>query len=90
MSKIYLCSPKKFVGCEYLPMIEFKMLANHLNLSTFDAIVFTSKQAVVYTDMLNNSWKSKKILAVGKATANIAKELGAKDIYNPKSFMVKN
>ncbi len=89
MSKIYLCSPKKFDDCEYLPMIEFKRVVNSLNLDIFDAIIFTSKQAVIYTDEINSNWKSKKILAVGKATAKIAKELGAQDIYNPKKFYGK-
>jgi len=86
MSKIYLCSPKKFDGCEFLPMIEFKRVTNSLDLDRFDAIIFTSKQAIVYTNEINSSWKNKKILAVGKATAKIASELGATDIYNPKEF----
>ena len=89
MSKIYLCSPKKYDGCEHLPMIEFKRVVNTLDLDEFDAIIFTSKQAIVYANEINSSWKSKKILAVGKATAKIARELGAKDVYNPKEFYGK-
>jgi len=87
--KIYLCSPKKFDGCEHLPMIKFKRVIDKLDLSDFNAIIFTSKQAVIFTDELNKEWKNKKILAVGKATAKIAKELGAKDIYNPAKFYGK-
>ena len=89
MSKIYLCSPKKYKGCEHLPMISFKRVANSLDLAEFDAIIFTSKQAVIYANELSKDWKNKKILAVGKATAKMAKELGATDIYNPKEFYGK-
>ncbi len=86
---IYLCSPNKFDGCEYLPMIEFKRVVNSLDLDGFDAIIFTSKQAIKVTNQLTKDWKDKKILAVGSATAKMAKELGAKDIYNPKEFYGK-
>ena len=89
MSKIYLCSPKKFSNTLSLPTIEFNLLVNELDLDSFDTILFTSKQAILYTDRLNSSWKSKKILAVGEATKNFAKELGAKDIYHPKEYYGK-
>jgi len=89
MSKIYLCSPKVYEGAISLPMIKFNLIADSLNLDGFDALIFTSKQAVVFANKLNSGWVDKKILAVGKATAKIAKELGAKNVYNPKKFYGK-
>jgi len=83
---IFLCSPKRVEGINALPMIKFKRLKDSLNLEKFDSLIFTSKQAITFTDEINKEWKSKKILAVGKATANLAKKLGAKDIYYPKEF----
>jgi uroporphyrinogen-III synthase len=89
MSKIYLCSPKVYEGAISLPMIKFNLIANSLDLEKYDALIFTSKQAVVFANSLNRNWIYKKILAVGKATAKIAKELGAKDVYNPQKFYGK-
>ncbi len=67
-------------------MISFNRVANELDLSGFDAIIFTSKQAVVYANELNSQWKQKLILAVGKATAKEALRLGANSVYNPTEF----
>ena len=83
---IYLCSPKEFEGTISLPMIEFTRLKKSIDLSDVDTILFTSKQAIIYTNEISNDWQNKKILAVGSATAKMAKELGATDIYHPKEF----
>ena len=84
--KIYLCSPKEIEGTISLPMIEFTRLKDSIDLSDIDTILFTSKQAIIYTNEISKEWQSKKILAVGSATAKMAKELGATDIYHPKEF----
>jgi len=88
-SSIYLCSPKVFKDTISLPLIEFKRIKESLDLTNYTTLLFTSKQAVVYTNEISDSWKNKKILAVGSATAKIAKELGAIDIYYPKEFYGK-
>ena len=85
-AKIYLCSPKSFEGVESLPMIRFQKVANSLEIEGFDTLLFSSKQAVVFTNELNPNWKEKFIIAVGPATKKQALELGAKNIYYPKEF----
>jgi len=87
---IYLCSPKAYKNTISLPMIEFKLIKKNIDLKDIDTLLFTSKQAVIYTDKISKDWKNKKILAVGGATAKIAKELGATDIYHPKEFYGKS
>jgi len=87
--EIFLCSPKKVEGINALPMIEFKRLKNNISLKEYDSIIFTSKQAIIFTNEITKEWLDKKILAVGTATAKLAKELGAKDIYYPKEFYGK-
>ena len=84
--KIYLCSPKQYEGAISLPMIEFKRVLNSIDLSRYDTLMFTSKQAIYFTEEINKSWRDKYILAVGAVTAKVAKELGAKEIYHPKEF----
>jgi len=88
-SSIYLCSPKVYKNSISLPLIKFKRLKESLNLTAYTTLLFTSKQAVIYTNEISNSWKEKKILAVGSATAKIAKELGAINVYHPKEFYGK-
>ncbi len=88
-NKIYLCSPKKYHGTTPLPMIEFIKTAHALKLDNIDTLLFSSKQAIIFTNELNENWKEKFIIAVGSATANLAKKLGAKNIYYPKEFYGK-
>jgi len=88
-SSIYLCSPKKFEGAISIPMIKFNLIKDSLDLSSFDTLLFSSKQAVKFTNMLNKEWVDKKILAVGPATKEMAIKLGAKDIYYPKDYYGK-
>jgi len=71
-------------------MIKFKRVLDYLDLSDFDTLLLTSKQAVYFLDEINSQWRDKKILAVGKQTARVCKELGAKDIYNPKEFYAES
>ena len=85
-TKIYLCSPKEYKGVTPLPMIEFKKVASSLELEEFDTLLFSSKQAVIFTNELNPAWREKFIIAVGPATKKKALELGAKEIYYPKEF----
>ena len=85
-NSIYLCSPKVYEDTISLPMIKFNRVKDSLDLSNFDTLIFTSKQAVVFTDEISQNWQDKEILAVGPATAKKAKELGAKSIYFPKKF----
>lgn len=83
---IYLCSPKVTEGTVALPVIGFTLLKNSINLDTYDSLICSSKQAIIFLDGINKKWKEKQILAVGSQTAKVAKELGAKNIYFPKEF----
>lgn len=45
--EIYLLSPTPREGTISLPMIDFKLTADRLNLKGSDTLMFTSKQAVI-------------------------------------------
>ncbi len=70
-------------------MIKFKRVKDSLDLSGYDTLLFTSKQAIYYCDEIADGWQEKEILAVGSATAKTAKEYGAKNIYYPAKFYGK-
>ena len=67
-------------------MISFKIISNSIELLDIDTLMFTSKQAVVSANNIDESWKKYPSIAIGKATKAKIEELGGEVIYNPKSF----
>ena len=49
---IYLLSPLKKEGTISLPMISFEIVANSIDFSKCDTLMFTSKQAVLVQRLL--------------------------------------
>jgi len=83
---IYLLSPTAKEGTIALPMIDFSITAESIDLSRSDTLIFTSKQAVVTADKIDTSWKSYPCIAIGPATKKQIEDLGGEVIYFPKSF----
>ena len=83
---IYLLSPTPKEGTESLPMIRFQTTADHLELSSCDTLMFTSKQAVKTADRIDKRWKNYPSIAIGGATKKQIEELGGSVIYHPKNF----
>ena len=83
---IYLLSPLKKEGVISLPMISFKLVAKNIDFSYCDTLMFTSKQAVVYANTIDESWKNIPCIAIGGATKKKIEELGGEVIYYPKKF----
>jgi len=83
---IYLLSPLVKDNTLSLPMITFSLSVDTLDVSSYDYLMFTSKQAVKSADILNPTWKKIPCLAIGEATARQIKELGGIVAYQPQSF----
>ena len=86
LREIYLLSPTKKDGTTSLPMIEFSLIADSIDFSTCDTLMFTSKQAVVSADKIDSNWKNYPCVAIGPATKKQIENLGGEVIYYPKSF----
>ena len=84
--EIYLTSPIPKPNSNHLPMIEFEITANSLDLGGVDTLMFTSKQAVSSAEAIDSSWKSLPSIAIGPATQKRIEELGGEVIYRPKEF----
>ena len=84
--EIYLLSPTPREGTISLPMIDFKLTADRLDLKGSDTLMFTSKQAVISADAIDASWKTYPCIAIGPATKKQIEALGGKVVYHPKSF----
>jgi len=86
---IYLLSPLKKEDTISLPMIFFKITANQIDFSNCDTLMFTSKQAVVTANSIDDNWKKYPSIAIGGATKKKIEELGGEVIYYPKKFYGK-
>ncbi len=90
MSKeIYLLSPVVYEDTISLPMIQFSLSVTSLDLSSYDLLMFTSKQAVKSAEVLNPKWKEIPCLSIGSATTKQIEALGGKVVYQPTSFYGK-
>jgi len=82
---IYILSEKKFGGALNLPVIKIKFLKFDVELSKYDALVFTSKNGVEAIDRVDKEWRNKEIYSIGSGTTKAIKEKGAKVTYTAKS-----
>jgi len=87
---IYLLSPTSREGTLSLPMITFKSTVEHIDFTTCDTLMFTSKQAVVTANELDKNWKKYPCIAIGPATKRQIEDLGGEVIYFPKEFYGEN
>ena len=77
MSKIYLLNEQKFDGVENLEVFEIEYLKFDLDLKKYDALVFTSKNAIFSLEENGINWKNVPSYVIAPKTADIAKEFGA-------------
>jgi uroporphyrinogen-III synthase len=74
---LYLLSKTPFKGVTHIPVIQIKFLHVTLNLEYYDALVITSKQALLALETYNPEWKKTPVIAISKPTADKAKAMGA-------------
>lgn len=87
--KIYLLSPAPKEGTISLPIITFSLLAEKIDFTGSDTLMFTSKQAVLSADAIDPDWKKYPCIAIGPATKKQIEALGGKVIYRPDTFYGK-
>ena len=59
MAKIYLLSNQKYSNVENLEVFHIEYIKSDIDLSSYDALIFTSKNAVYSLDSFNQNWKKK-------------------------------
>jgi uroporphyrinogen-III synthase len=75
---IYLLSPSAYEGVNHLSIISFLPIEQSVDFSSYEYIVFTSKNAVNALDQSNPLWKTIPVITIGKATAKQVQKLGGK------------
>lgn len=83
--KIYILSDKSVKDAQNLPMFEIKYLEQEINVQRYDALVFTSKNAINAIDSLDENWKKIPSYVIAPQTAKVVKTLGGSLAYVGKS-----
>lgn len=72
---IYILSDKKVAGAQSLPVFDIHPIRQHVDLSMYDALIFTSKNAVYSLDAMDSAWKEKPAYVIAPKTAEVVKTL---------------
>ena len=76
MAKIYLLSNQNYLGVENIEVFQIEYLKSEIDLSKYDALIFTSKNAVYSLNSFNKNWKKIPSFVIAPKTAQIIEELG--------------
>ena len=69
LREIYVLSDKKIKNINNLPTFEIKFLPSQIDISNYEALIFTSKNAVLSLDSFNDQWKQIPAYAISYKTA---------------------
>lgn len=72
---IYILNDKKVTGAQNLPVFDIGILPQEIDLSKYDALIFTSKNAVYSLDSMDQTWKAKPAYVIAPQTANVVAQL---------------
>jgi len=81
MAKIYLLSNQKYSNIENIEVFKIDYIKNKIDLTKYDALIFTSKNAVLSLDSFNKDWKKIPSFAIAPKTANFIKDYGGNLIF---------
>ena len=71
MSKIYLLNDLKYEGIENLSVFGIENIISSIDLCEYDALVFTSKNAIYSIDSFNKTWQNIPSYAIAPKTADV-------------------
>jgi|TARA_R110002033_G_scaffold802_3_gene7683 uroporphyrinogen-III synthase len=75
-ANIFLLNNQKRKWAKNIPLFEIKYLKKDIDLTKFDALVFSSQNGVIGIDKVNSDWKDIPCYVIGKESAKKVKELG--------------
>jgi len=78
---IYLFSSSKHDNVVNMPLVEFNILQETIDVSKYDLLLFTSKNAVISIDKISKEWKSVPSIAIGKESAESISKLGGNVVF---------
>jgi uroporphyrinogen-III synthase len=72
---IYILSDKKVKWTKNLPILEIQPIKQDIDLTNYDALIFTSKNAIYALDAMDETWKKKPAYVIAPQTAKTVKHL---------------
>jgi len=66
----------KVEGVTNIPLLGIEFLPKEIDLNKYDALLFTSKNAIYSLDSFNKDWKNISSYAIAKKTQNVIEEAG--------------
>lgn len=78
---IYLFSSSRHDNVVNMPLIEFNILQESVDVSKYDLLLFTSKNAVISIDKISKEWKNIPSIAIGKESAESISKLGGNVVF---------
>lgn len=85
MGKIYLLNNLKYEGVENLEVFQIEYIKSDIDISKYDALIFTSKNAIYSIDSFNSKWKNIESYAIAPKTAQIIKNLKGNLVFTGES-----
>jgi len=82
---IYVLSNSSVKNAKNLPMINTSPIVDSIDLKGYDALIFTSKNAIKYLDAITAEWKKIPAYVIAPQTAKIVKSLGGDLAYTGKT-----
>ena len=78
---IYILSDKKVEDAINLPVFKINFIKQDIDFNSYDALIFTSKNALYSIEYYNENWKNIPCYAIAPMTANIIKELNGNLVF---------
>ncbi len=85
MQKIYLLNNIPFSDVINLEVFKIEFISSNIDISNYDALIFTSKNAIYSLNSFNNEWKNISSYAIAAKTAEVITKVGGKVHFIGKS-----
>ncbi len=85
MSDIFILNDKRFEGAKNLPVIGFRFFDKNIDLSSYNALIFTSKNGVEAIDRIDKRWREIASFSIGKGTSKAVREKGGNLVFTASS-----
>jgi len=82
---IYILSDKKVKWAKNLPMIEIRYHHFDIDFNSYDALIFTSKNAIIGINTISPLWKKIPSYVIAPQTAKVLKEMKGKLTFTGKA-----
>ena len=75
MHEIYLLNDMQIEGIKNIPLLGIRFLPQEIDIKKYDALIFTSKNAVYSLDSFNKEWKNIPSFVIAPKTAKVVELL---------------